>query len=305
MKNVIFIYLVIFSLISCKTKGENNENTSINGKINKNFKTNKMNNINYKEPIYTLEVQSAGPYKIFLDDIEIDRNFEKGAVNYSIDINQWILNSGKIELKAHLYPSKNSASQEIVTQEIVNYFELKIFVREKQEDITKNKLIKTFKITNYTNLDYELVRVWDFDIKVPYKLEGWSNSNNLSKINKDVLLGKVIAQYKTLLDIINDGKDNEYFAFYKNADEEFYTSNYYTSYEINDAKNSIKSLLKESKGKTILSENYKLVFYNYGNLVCLEDSKGNSPLKADLGNEFQYYSIMLKMNSNGVMEVIR
>ena len=294
-----FLLALILVNISCISETKQNSMTTKDQSINK------QNQNTFKnEPIYVIEVSSSSPYELYVNDIMIDQYYEKGAIDYSLEINQWLLSSGTIPIKAKIFPKKDSHSSVIETSAI-SYFEIKLSVFEKKKEKINRVLLDVFKFNipetipsnSYSN-------TWKYEFKVPYNLKGWSNSVTLEK--NEELLKETLQLYNTLKDVLNSGDINKYFSIYKNANEEFYGSNYFDKNEIKNEEEAMAIMVKNAVNNTKLDTDYNLKLYGNNKLVTLELRDGLSPVFSDDGTNLEYFSLLLHRPSpEAPLEVIR
>ena len=149
----------------------------------------------------------------------------------SFGINTEILKSGKQRLKIRLYPYRDRpnrkwekylnkyAGLDVEIREMVYDAEERKFdyypvftyqtPREGKESLENGK--KELLIKGNEELPYYEEEV-TFEVKVPYKLKGWSESVDLTKENKDELLEEVKTYY---LELMNDFKKRDTIAISK------------------------------------------------------------------------------------------
>lgn len=294
MNKFILASLLFINLVSCQTKKEGKQNSVIHN-------TKAM----YKQPIYEITTTSSCPYEVFLNDVLIDNYYEEGTINYSTEINQWILNNGPLELKAIIYPKNNNTSKTISSSEL-SYFEIKIHKKEKNGSDLK-ELIKIYKFSNIKSISTKKEESWMLNnVSLPFSKIGWNGSIDLREENKELLKKEVASIYSEIHKLINQGDLIGYKNIFNKADQEYFISEYYSEQEKSEYYNSMSQLIFLSKEKTILLDGYTLNFYANGRLVCLEDNLKKSPIRADLGDDFQYYSVLLhRSQKGGPLEVIR
>jgi uncharacterized lipoprotein YehR (DUF1307 family) len=294
MNRIIFASLLIINLVSCQTKKEEKTNN-----ITDNSK------VMHEHPIYEITTTSSCPYEIFLNDVLVDNYYDEGAINYAMIINQWILNNIPLQIKAIIYPKNNNISK-IISPSELSYFEIKIYKKDKKDNDLK-KLIGTYKFSDTKAGLVKKEESWIINnINLPFTNIGWYESVDLRKENKESLKIEVENLYSEIYKSINQGDFNNYKKFFNKADQEYFISEYYSEQEKSDYYISMSKLILSSKNKTMLLNNYTLNFYAHGQLVCLEDNLKKSPIKADLGKDFQYYSVLLYRPKPGApLEVIR
>lgn len=298
MKLNIFLIILTLTNIACTSKNKES-NMITEESISEEIQKGSQN-----EPVYVIEVTSSSPYEIYVNDIMVDQYYEKGAIDYSFEINQWLLSSGTIPIKAKIFPKVDS-NRKIIEVAAINYFEIKLSVFEKKKEKINRNVLEVFKLsipdtipsTSYSDS-------WEYEFKLPYRLKGWDNSVVLE--NNKELLEEVIQSYRNIKNIINSGDFKEYLNIYRDANSEFYNSNYYTQTEIKVEEEAMKLIIKNAKGKTNFDTNCNLKIYGNKKLVTLELKDGLSPIYSDDEKDLEHFSLILHRPKEGEpLEVIR
>ncbi|WP_312389232.1 hypothetical protein [Chryseobacterium sp.] len=278
MRKIRFYLLLLVLVINCK------ENTS--QKINKKaFEI--VNKITAEKRItYAIHVNSFTPYELYLDDILIKYDREDIS-SHTTELNPYLLESGKHKLKIRYLPT------------VKDMFSKKGLLDPRDIYINKDTrwhifFVKLNKDPNavlgYTNeIDYggsELKIIpppsqvpyweqeWELDIKdLPYKLKGWSESEDLSKMDKDQLKKEVIAFFEQQRNLLNEGKVDDYLRLGIKKDEEVIVATYGEDLEYYTSQERKDNLLR-AKGHMLPLENYEMVLYAGGKLVSLEIPNG-------------------------------
>ena len=86
-------------------------------------------------------------------------------------------------------------------------------------------------------------QTWEVDVKgLPYQVKGWSESQDLKKIDKNVLQKEVVEYFSNLKDLLNTGKIDDFRKLCKKRDEELDVVTYTTP---EDSKLIIKTTKKK------------------------------------------------------------
>lgn len=167
-------------------------------------------------PYYSVDFDngdSGCQFEILVNNIPV---FSKigisGGVTSSAPINSCMLKSGKQKLKIKLYP--NVGKENITVSHKNNSpFNLNISYRKDAWDHDSLDEVVVFKLPPILlpekGLPYFEKEI-EFEAKVPYEFEGWSNSMDLTKISD--IEQKVINKYKELQKLL---ADKNYSAFAK------------------------------------------------------------------------------------------
>lgn len=283
MKKIIII-LVVVNTLSCKSQNRN--------KMNKIIKeiTNELTT--YKDqPIYYASINSSAcSFEFLVNDMPVLSFYNRGGAAVSIPVNPQILNSGLQTFKIRLYPGhykeNNVLKQTSSLTKDTKFdlaFDLKNWNNLEEESKTifefslpsiKDTLgIREFNFPDTPYFEYE----GEFKAKVPYMLQGWKKSVDLSKEDRDDLEVEVVRTYKDLINKF-ENKDIQYITEYnKNKIVERLQSIYDT--EKKDISKLIKSYSDEFEELNFHLkplESYKLHIFGDGRAVCL--------LRTDLKN---------------------
>lgn len=197
------------------------------------------------EPLYQIKVKTQNCYQILVNDFPVYTYFDKMGGKIGFNINSAILKSGIQTLQIKIYPSYNS--QNIQNEYLTNkdFFSLEIEQTswnkngnlEKPKAILKYELPK-YKTNNNDEPDYEkpidysgqnqVIKEFTFTAEVPYELKGWSESEDLSKIDKEVLMNNISNFYYTAIDAFKEKNYDYLNTLYLNADTEWYQSEYFS-----------------------------------------------------------------------------
>ncbi|MHC5310934.1 hypothetical protein ACYSNM_12890 [Myroides sp. LJL116] len=212
-----------------------------------------------------------------------------------VELNPFLLKNGKYKIKLQISPIFRSNDTVILPD---NIDKIKIgFV-----SYISNK--DTGKVSDYlTNINLPLKKVseptayfeqeWEVEIKdLPYELEGWSNGQDLSKINREELEPRVVNYYQNLRELLNSGSTSTYSDLWKTADTELVVYDYLSEEGFEEVTQANIIEVQKCKDRMIPLEEYEMKLYGYGKIVSLErkantrsfnnedllDLKGWSPL---------------------------
>ncbi len=226
----------------------------------------------FKEPYYEAEIKTSGcAVELYINGILSFNNFERGGMAVDWPINEFILESGEQNFTLKLYPyDDDNFILEKATAE------LNIFVREAYLEKVPREIVSENKVPLFTEKNvpfYELSNI--FMAKVPYKVEGWKNSLDLSKEKPKELVNELQEIGDKLHKIFSTINYDEYYQFNKARLEEFSIVNYYSE----EQKNINKRMVFQGTNMYIkpfdISE-HKLVIYAEGRLVSLQ-AQGQPP----------------------------
>lgn len=285
MKNLkwsIFVFFLFF-LVNCNSqeKTENIMNTEerisyISGKI-KYFDYN---------PIYRIKIETNLNYEITINDLPVAKKFNDDTGTLWLPINYSILKSGTQQLEIKIHPSyidEHTSNLSFKSPRLS--FEIEQTSWDKNGNLEEPKIIMRYelpkyKTDNHGELDYDkpidyskqnmILTDFTFTAKVPYELKGWSNSEDLSKMDKEILHEKVL---RFCEDLIYKYKEEEFDYVktkYLKADTEWYQSEYLKLNIIKEYQNAMEANKGKYKNDFIPLNKYKLSFYGDNRIVSIE-----------------------------------
>lgn len=293
MKNLLLLVLLTFGMLNCQTKKE---------EIIKNAK--QKNN----QPIYTLAISVANPHEVYLNDMPLIKDYNKGSSNFETSLNNFILKSGIQNLKIILLPEEGKT---IVDKSGIDYIDVKIYRYSNglsEMNPEKRTLIKAVTLKEFAEIPI-VVKEVEFNAIVPYELIGWSKSVDLSIENQEVLKKEVVTKYEELRKFFEIKDINKWVKMTNNREKELDTAFFLSEFDITEERNEDSNYIKSIK-KMLPIENYKIITCGRGKIVKMEriDSslKGESVLQAVSEKTTRIYDIFLHRPSpNAPLEIIR
>jgi hypothetical protein len=235
-----------------------------------------------KEIVYGISVQIDMPFELYFNDIAIAKEYSKARKIMGIDLNPYLLQNGKYNLKVKLLPIEENDTLIVRPSDVkTSFLKLVRYELQRKPNMGRAKnytVLQELPLPQITDpvplLEYE----WEIEItELPYTLKGWSHSQDLRTIDKEVLEKEVVAYYQYLRKLLNDGDTSTYEKLKQKRYEETKIFNYTTVSDMEKTKKkSIESILKKSKGNMWPIENYKLCIYGNGRLVKLERIDGEN-----------------------------
>jgi hypothetical protein len=305
--------LILILFISCMPNNKNYKMSESN--ISEIY--NKTQNYDKKVIVFFNINYLSCSTEILVNDIPIYKNLngkDKAGESFSFQINEYLLKSGKQELKIRIFPTSNE--KDISNSSISNSSNLNLNIIYGDP--------KTQKIKDYqTAINYETnnskinphtpfieIKKEFYIHELPYELKGWSESVSLTKEDKNKLQSEVVQFYNDFKDnYISKDIDQLSSKIYKRELEKS-EANYFNKKE--DTQKISNSLLKEiNTVQTMLPiENYKMVFYGNGKVVALvridNEFRGESVIIGETEDNYNFYPIYLhRPTSRAPLEVIR
>lgn len=274
-KIALLLTLSIFT--SCK--GQEQKEKSLKKEM-KNYKIEKYDYKHDKKIFYGIGVSAFASVEIYVDDILLERKETSGNLSLGIELNDWLLENGTHTYKVRYLPQKG---KNMVLPYLLKETDITIDRWEYVKNSVKRPLSNK---ENYTDVRIRIpvppepVPVWEikgeFEVTgLPYKLEGWQNSQDLSKMDKDVLKKEVVAYYNYYRGLLNNGKIEESLLEEHKKNSEVAIATYDDPNWYLEEKN-MKQILT-FKNSMLPIENYTMEIFGKGKLVRL--IKNKSPLK--------------------------
>jgi len=288
---------VVLLLISCSPKKEG-PNLFISPDPNitsDNFADSLLKKVKHYsyEPYYFLEIKNilGCTFEILVNDVPTFKFFQEDQVSAEVDVQLMILKSGPQKITYKLYPIGKRENGDVIdklpdwTEVDLNI--LKINKKKVDPYMTKEVVLehhslkkpdgKTFIAADESYYEHSFT----FNAQVPYENKGWSNSKDLRKMDQKELLQKTAAAYQQVWNLINDKKTDDYFKLTFHSQVEIGQSGYIGQQEIEDVISDELFPFKESSYKIEPLENYKMVLYGDGKLVCLELNSSDPRLRKE------------------------
>ncbi|WP_158978216.1 hypothetical protein [Cellulophaga sp. L1A9] len=225
-----------------------------------------------KQIHYGVGISCFASFELYIDDILVAKEETAGNISKGIELNEWVLKNGTHQFKVRYLPQtgKEFVEPYLLTETKVvidhwNYVENSVIRPHSGAEEYESKF---FEVPVPT----EKVPFWEFsgEFKVenlPFELTGWTESQDLSKMDQDQLLKEVVIYYEYWRKLLNEGKVKQLLKEEKQKNIELATATYDDPnwYYTEEAK---QSTLKY-KSTMLPIENYKMELYGNGRLVRL------------------------------------
>lgn len=248
---------------------------------------------------YYADFNFKGDFEIIFNGLSLKRNKSMGVSNGLEYLNPFIEKSGKQSISLIL----KSLSGKISPDEVKNYY-IDIVYTDNGEPAPVHKVMRcSFPAINRPT--DSLVYTWTFEADVPYSINGFENSKDLTKEDQKILLRDVIDFYKKVSTIINDGDSKEYLNIYQESREREMISMYYHEEKQKEYLSSIADRVQSSKGFIQPLENYRMFIHPNKKLVELIINDEDSALfsKGNKGKK-KFYGLQLHRSlKTGKLEV--
>ena len=277
MKKAVLTLFLLLSLQSCSQKTMITQNPNITAdnlveEITKQVK-------HYpSEPQYVMHYfNGVCNFEIYINDFKVVKSFNNESFKTSKRINPFLLSKNN-QLKIILYPrdSVNKLNLQAGLDLKVNSYEntdrfsiekqqSNLFIYQTPED--ENGFFK------YAGKEYFEQTVAFTLPDVPYKIEGWKDSQDLRNFDKKLLEQKVLQAYQMIQKSFKE-RDLDgiaQFSFNKMKDQAI--AQYFDEEEVQEGWEELISIAGADNLEFFPLENYELVFYGEGRLVGLKSKK--------------------------------
>ena len=278
MKKAILTLFLLLSLQSCsqKTMITQNPNITANNLVEEIAK--QVSHYNY-EPIYEVYFEFGYCYiELYINDILAYKNYGEGGGSSSFTINPYLLNFSNQTIKLRMYAREefgeflnNSAVKlGIGSYDNQNEFAIEkrqsnLFIYQTPED--ENGFFK------YAGKEYFEQTVTFTLPEVPYKIEGWKDSQDLRNFDKKLLEQKVLQAYQMIQKSFKERDLDKIAQFSYNKMKDQAIAQYFDEEEVQEGWEELISIAGGDNLEFFPLENYELVFYGEGRLVGLKSKK--------------------------------
>ena len=275
--NIILACVVLLAFQSCSSPTPVNQNPNITAdnlveEIAKQVK-------HYpSEPQYVMHYfNGVCNFEIYINDFKVVKSFNNESFKTSERINPFLLSKNN-QLKIILYPrdSVNKLNLQAGLDLKVNSYEntdrfsiekqqSNLFIYQTPED--ENGFFK------YTGKEYFEQTVAFTLPDVPYKIEGWKDSQDLRNFDKKLLEQKVLQAYQMIQKSFKERDLDKIAQFSYNKMKDQAIAQYFDEEEVQEGWEELISIAGGDNLEFFPLENYELVFYGEGRLVGLKSKK--------------------------------
>lgn len=301
MKKLILILTVVTSFLTCSQSNKTKQ-TDIKMKepilTSANYVETMLREVKRypKEPLYQVYVKnSLCLYELLVNDLPVGKLFEYSQQATPYDLNPAILKSGRQKITLRLYPAPEeySRSGNVLSPNVLCSLEI-VSVDNKDAEFTTTTVAKFNLPTkvrmagqnnnveipefegegkNYYDITFE------FDATVPYENQGWSNGQDLSKLDQKKLEEATLKFYQSQWDLYNSRDLNGLLKFMYRKEIEVRSALYNNKQDLIKVLNAYKEpiISKYYKEQPII--NFKRVFYGNHRIVTLQQASDDINLK--------------------------
>ncbi|HSD08166.1 hypothetical protein [Flavobacterium sp.] len=310
MKKIILAIVLNVSLISCNSQ-EKIDNT-MNTEERISAITNKIKYFDY-QPMYRIKIETNLNYEITVNDLPVAKKINSDVGTLVFPINYAILKSGEQQLQIKIYPSykdKQTPNPFFIKNPRLK-FEIEKTAWDKNGNLEEPKIVTNYELPNYKlddkgdydyskPIDYSrqniLIEDFNFTATIPYELKGWSDSEDLSKIDQEILHKKVLEFCKKLVDKYQE-KDFDYVKTeYLKADTEWYQSEYLKLDVIKKYQNAMNNNKDKFTNNFIPLSKYKILLYGNNRIISIE--------RTDIENKGKSFFLHEKIDQEGNKKIV-
>ena len=230
------------------------------------------------EPQYVMHYfNGVCNFEIYINDFKVVKSFNNESFKTSERINPFLLSKNN-QLKIILYPrdSVNKLNLQAGLDLKVNSYEntdrfsiekqqSNLFIYQTPED--ENGFFK------YAGKEYFEQTVAFTLPDVPYKIEGWKDSQDLRNFDKKLLEQKVLQAYQMIQKSFKERDLDKIAQFSYNKMKDQAIAQYFDEEEVQEGWEELISIAGGDNLEFFPLENYELVFYREGRLVGLKSKK--------------------------------
>ncbi|MGG6232405.1 hypothetical protein [Tenacibaculum sp. SDUM215027] len=245
---------------------------------------NNIQPLQYKSmPQYFIEANQSGCfYELYVNGRLVFNLFKQvGLMGNITCINDAILKSGKQEVTVKLYPLGQTKVKRFDTFTKNARIEVKIEKYDIQVEDSDEKVV-TFKIPEASTRSKNDIKIeglpyyehtFTFYAEVPYEVTGWSESQDLTKMDQKQLEKEIVAFYNNLSDVIYNQDEAKWVDLVKNREQEVLISEAYNDVNeesIKDRKRKFKQVFDSKFKKKEPLDKYEMIFGGNGRIVALK-----------------------------------
>lgn len=245
----------------------------------------------FLKPYYELypTVNCAGI--VLVDDVPVFKflgeDTIEGLMDGSVPINHILLHSGKHKITGKLFPRHgNETLTENDGMSIkFNISDYDHWKETKQEFFPEIKnpdayFDKNNKITSSVNGLKVFGIATEIEVELPFVLDGWQNSEDLSKLDEEKLFQEVFSTFSQIHAVLKTHNSAKFLELSKEKEDLQTEAFYFDANKKQEIRSSISNLFnKNLEVLPLIKEELKLELWGYGKLVTLLRHDGSSALQ--------------------------
>ncbi|WP_043706352.1 hypothetical protein [Tenacibaculum ovolyticum] len=256
----------------------------------------------FEKPYYTIYPHIYCSGIIYINDVPaitwLGEETKEGGFGGDIPINQLVLESGKHAVKIVMLPRINKKT---LTEEETFFADFYL------SDVSPGRWKETShkfhpKIESPWNglsegINYPIFELkTEIEVELPYVLDGWQNSQDLTEIKEEILFRKVFSHYQQIHAVLAEHNVSKFLELSKEKMQLQEQAFYFSEERKKQFYEGALSLFSQNlKVEPLMKDELKLQIMGYGKLVRLIKLDGSEPL--------QYMSPNIENQSNIELEV--
>ncbi|MHC9089539.1 hypothetical protein ACXIHB_12580 [Tenacibaculum sp. IMCC1] len=232
---------------------------------------------------YFIEANQSGCfYELYVNGRMVFNLFKQvGLMGHTTCINDAILKSGMQEVTVKLYPLGQTEVERFDTFTKNARIEVKIEKYDTQVEDSDEKVV-TFKIPEASTRSKNDIKIeglpyyehtFTFYAEVPYEVTGWSESQDLTKMDQKQLEKEVVAFYNNFGDIIYNQNEKTWVEMVRKRELEILKTELYNNMKnstILDRIEGFKQMFNSTFKRKVPLDKYKMIFGGKGRIVALK-----------------------------------
>ena len=207
---------------------------------------------NLERRMYAIQLNVPGSFEFYVNDIPARIENTGSMHNASVDINAYMLKSGKYKFRLQVFPQGEDIKEGISPETAerikvsLNAYErnTESFPFAKKDSFVHIVDFPTPKINKPVPF---IILEGEFEVELPYNLEGWGKSEDLTKIDKKQLESEVVSFYEKLRTQLNGGLGDQYIANWYKYDNELKRFEYESNENLEKVNNNFGHIEKISQ----------------------------------------------------------
>jgi hypothetical protein len=256
----------------------------------------------FERPYYTVDPTIYCSGTVTVNDVSVidwyGEQTKEGGYGGGIPINHVLLQSGKYKITGKMYPR---IGKKTLTEEEVLYIDFYcangIVGKTKETRISIHPKIESPWDGLSENINYPYYEITtEIEVELPFILDGWQNSVDLSKINETELFNKTLSYYRQVHALLKEHNAVKFLEISQEKMKLQETAFYFDEARKMSFREGALALFNENlEVEPLIESELKLEIMGYGKLVRLMKLDGSQPL--------QFKSPNIKEQSNVELEV--
>lgn len=284
MKLILYLLTICITLNSCaQTSKEQDKNMdSIIDKYVEKIAS-QVKRYDY-EPLYYIRInKNYCLVEVLVNDYPVHTDYQLSNYATPLEINHGILKSGTQTITVRMYPIMDLAKEEYnhgdTVSTLVDNSSVSISIIEvdnrSNRKLDDEKIILTHTSPNNKEGDFIASNkiyfeyTFEFEAKVPYELEGWTNGKDLAKEDSSIIKSKVIQFYKKVENIYKEKDLESYLSIYLSSDLIAFQTYYFDKEKIKKSYQHEYEVMNNSTSEMQPFNNFELTFYGNNKVVFL------------------------------------